>query len=92
MIKHLRILAISLLKRRVAKLNEKLSNSHAGEQVYLYESGTKYCVLALVDTKTHMIRARFGVNAQAKRDQCLAKAFLNLIENTRVPNALPLAA
>lgn len=72
-------IASALLKKRVANINQHLD----GEQLYVYESGTKYLVIALVNTQTLLIRARCGLNIQAKRDQHIAKAFLNLVESSR---------
>ncbi|WP_105215740.1 hypothetical protein [Pseudoalteromonas sp. T1lg22] len=78
-------LMINQIKQRVHMVNRQLRN----EELCVYESGTQYCVIVLLNTKTRTAVATFGVNAAARRDLCLTKAFLSLVENTRkAPMAL----
>jgi hypothetical protein len=82
------IAIITTLKKRLTQINKNLQ----GEKLYLYESGTQYCVVALINTSTHQVLATFALDALARRDQCLAKAFLKLIERTRSSRLLALSA
>jgi len=79
------IAMINRLKNRIAHINRTLH----GEQIYVYETNTQYCVIALVNTTTHQILAKFAVNVHSRRDICLAKSFIGLIELTRVSKHLP---
>jgi len=88
MIRIITIAIINRLKKRIAQINPNLQ----GEQLYLYESGTQFCVVALINTSNHQVLATFALDALARCDQCLTKAFLKVIESTRTPKLLALSA
>ncbi|KTF10369.1 MULTISPECIES: hypothetical protein [Pseudoalteromonas] len=72
-------LVINQLKQRIHFMNQHMQ----GEELRLYESGTKFCVIVLVNTHKEKLIGSIALNASAKRDLCVTKAFLSLIENTR---------
>lgn len=75
---------INQLKQRINFINQRMH----GEELRIYESNTKYCLIVLVDTNTHTVLGSIALNASARRDLCMTKAFLSLIENTRIPKAV----
>lgn len=77
-------LVINQLKQRIHFMNQRMQ----GEELRLYESGTKYCLIVLVNTHSQQVIGSIALNASAKRDLCVTKAFLSLIENTRAPKAV----
>jgi len=88
MVKFITAAIINRLKKRLAQTNKNLQ----GEQLYLYESGTQYCVVALVNTTSHQVLGTFALDVSARRDLCLVKSFIRLIEATRTPKLLTLIA
>ncbi|MFU2508674.1 hypothetical protein [Pseudoalteromonas sp. ASV78] len=77
-------LIINQLKQRIHFMNQRLQ----GEELRIYESGTKYCIIVFVDLNTQTVLGTLALNASAKRDLCVTKAFLSLIENTRSQQVL----
>ncbi|MBB1308565.1 hypothetical protein H5162_03785 [Pseudoalteromonas sp. SR41-8] len=77
-------LIINQLKQRIHFMNQRMQ----GEELRIYESGTKYCIIVFVDLNTQTVLGTWALNASAKRDLCVTKAFLSLIENTRSQQAL----
>ncbi|TGE81337.1 hypothetical protein C7Y70_13095 [Pseudoalteromonas sp. KS88] len=77
-------LIINQLKQRIHFMNQRMQ----GEELRIYESGTKYCIIVLVDLNTQTVLGTWALNASAKRDLCVTKAFLSLIENTRSQQSL----
>ncbi|WP_024590519.1 MULTISPECIES: hypothetical protein [unclassified Pseudoalteromonas] len=80
-------LVINQLKQRINFINQRLN----GEELRIYESGTKYCVIMLVNTHNNQVLATTALNASARRDLCMTKAFLSLIENTRTTKTIQAA-
>ncbi|WP_165744297.1 hypothetical protein [Pseudoalteromonas sp. Z9A6] len=77
-------LLINQLKQRIAFINQRLIN----EEIRIYESGTKYCVIIFVNKQTQAVLGTLALNATSRRDLCVTKAFLSLIENTRAPKTI----
>ena len=77
-------LIINQLKQRIHFMNQRMQ----GEELRIYESGTKYCIIVFVDLNTQTVLGTWALNASAKRDLCVTKAFLSLIENTRSQQVL----
>ncbi|MBB1452345.1 hypothetical protein H5159_14965 [Pseudoalteromonas sp. SG43-1] len=77
-------LVINQLKQRIHFMNQRMQ----GEELRIYESGTKYCIIVFVDLNTQTVLSTWALNASAKRDLCVTKAFLSLIENTRSQQSL----
>ena len=77
-------LIINQLKQRIHFMNQRMQ----GEELRIYESGTKYCIIVFVDLNTQTVLGTWALNTSAKRDLCVTKAFLSLIENTRSHQAL----
>ncbi|MBE0379208.1 hypothetical protein [Pseudoalteromonas prydzensis] len=71
-------LIINQLKQRIHFMNQRMQ----GEELRIYESGTKYCIIVFVDLNTQTVLGTWALNASAKRDLFVTKAFLSLIENT----------
>ena len=80
-------LVINQLKQRIHFINQRMQ----GEELRIYESGTKYCFIALVNTHTQQVIGSIALNASARRDLCMTKAFLSLIENTRTTKTIQAA-
>ncbi|GEM_PF-5726338 len=79
---------LKYIKAQSASLNNKL----VGEQVFIYDTGTKHWVMVLISTENQNIRAQFDIKIDSMRDICLAKAMLHFIERTRVPKKSALCA
>ncbi|MCQ8881700.1 hypothetical protein NQS96_07810 [Pseudoalteromonas shioyasakiensis] len=77
-------LVINQLKQRINFMNQRMQ----GEELRIYESGTKYCLIILFDINNQVVLGSIALNASARRDLCMTKAFLSLIENTRIPKAV----
>ena len=67
------------LKQRINLINLYLH----GEELRIYESGTKYCVVQLVNTNNQTVLSTLAISVSARRDLCLVKAFLSLVEKSR---------
>ena len=90
MAKPVNLIEIQTLKLRCAIINRKLNG--CGVELQVYESGSKWCVVALVNTSTLKIIHLHGLNALSKRDRDLTKAFLSLVQNGYMPSAVKQAA
>lgn len=77
---------IRKIKHQVAQLNTKL----VGESLYVYESDTEHCVVALVNQSTLQITASFGFDVTKLRDLCLLKHFLRflMLQRVEAPHAI----
>ena len=78
---------INQLKQRINFINQHLQ----GEELRIYESGTKYCMIQLVNTHNQTVLGTLALNINARRDLCLVKAFLSLVEKSRTQQAMLVA-
>lgn len=78
---------INQLKQRINFINQHLQ----GEELRIYESGTKYCMIQLVNIHNQTVLGTLALNINARRDLCLVKAFLSLVEKSRSQQAMLVA-
>lgn len=78
---------INQLKERIHFINQRLQ----GEELRIYESGTKYCMIQLVNTHNQTVLGTLALNVNSRRDLCLVKAFLSLVEKSRSQQAMLVA-
>jgi len=80
-------LMINQLKQRINLINNNLQD----EELRIFESGTKYCMVQLVNTHNQTVIGTLALNVNARRDLCLVKAFLSLVEKSRSQQAMLVA-
>jgi hypothetical protein len=80
-------LAKQQLIKRIALANLHLND----EELCIYESGTQYCVIGLMNKKSREVNFTFGLDLNSIRDFGLGRALISFIESTRADNALPVA-
>ena len=88
MFKQVKLLEIATLKLRCAILNRKL----VGEELEVWETGTQWCVVVLINSSTSKMLGCMGLNALSPRDRGITKGWLRHIQLTRVPQAVKQAA
>lgn len=88
MFKQVNLLEIATLKLRCAILNKKL----VGEELEVWETGTQWCVVVLINSSTRKMIGCMGLNALSSRDRGITKGWLRHIQLTRVPKAVQQAA